>query len=98
MKSGVAVALRLAVSLSAPSRDVTWVFYDCEEVEADRNGLGRVARERPEWIAGDFAVLMEPSNGTVEGGCQGSMRADIRLAGHRAHSARWWWKTTARGS
>jgi succinyl-diaminopimelate desuccinylase len=95
MKSGVAVALRLAVSLDAPSRDVTWIFYDCEEIEADRNGLGRVAREHPEWIAGDFAVLMEPSNATVEGGCQGTMRADVRLRGHRAHSARSWMGSNA---
>ena len=95
MKSGVAVALRLAVSLAAPSRDVTWVFYDCEEVEADRNGLGRVAREHPDWIAGDFAVLMEPSNATVEGGCQGTLRADVRLRGHRSHSARSWMGSNA---
>ena len=95
MKSGVAVALRLAVSLDAPSRDVSWVYYDCEEVEADRNGLDRVAREHPDWIAGDFAVLMEPSNATVEGGCQGTMRVDVRLAGHRSHSARWWMGSNA---
>ncbi|MGZ4610220.1 MAG: succinyl-diaminopimelate desuccinylase, partial [Actinomycetes bacterium] len=90
MKSGVAVALRLAASLTAPNRDVSWVFYDCEEVEAERNGLGRIAREHPDWIAGDFAVLMEPSDGTVEGGCQGTLRADVRLTGQRAHSARSW--------
>lgn len=90
MKSGVAVALRLAVSLPEPNRDVTWVFYDCEEVEAERNGLGHIARDRPEWIRGDFAVLMEPSNATVEGGCQGTLRADVRLHGHRSHSARSW--------
>jgi succinyl-diaminopimelate desuccinylase len=95
MKSGVAVALRLAVSLDAPTRDVTWVFYDCEEVEADRNGLGRVAREHPDWVAGDFAVLMEPSDATVEGGCQGTMRVDVRLRGHRAHSARSWMGSNA---
>jgi succinyl-diaminopimelate desuccinylase len=95
MKSGVAVALRLAVELTEPNRDVTWVFYDCEEVEADRNGLGRVARNHPDWIAADFAVLMEPTNATVEGGCQGSLRADVRLGGHRAHSARSWMGSNA---
>ncbi len=71
MKSGVAVALRLAASMPEPARDVTWLFYDCEEVEAVRNGLGRVARNHPDWLAGDFAVLMEPSGATVEGGCRG---------------------------
>jgi succinyl-diaminopimelate desuccinylase len=90
MKSGVAVALRLAAHLPAPNRDVTYVFYDNEEVEAEKNGLGRVARNSPDWLAGDFAVLMEPTNATVEGGCQGTLRADVVLRGHRSHSARSW--------
>jgi succinyl-diaminopimelate desuccinylase len=90
MKSGVAVQLRLAAHLADPDRDVTYVFYDHEEVEADKNGLGRIARNSPDWLAGDFAVLMEPTNATVEGGCQGTMRADVVLRGHRAHSARSW--------
>ncbi|HET9946274.1 MAG TPA: succinyl-diaminopimelate desuccinylase [Actinomycetes bacterium] len=90
MKSGVAVQLRLAAHLPEPNRDVTYVFYDHEEVEADKNGLGRIARAKPEWLAGDFAVLMEPTNATVEGGCQGSLRAEVLLRGHRAHSARSW--------
>ena len=90
MKSGVAVQLRLAARLPEPNRDVTYVFYDHEEVEADKNGLGRIARAKPEWLAGDFAVLMEPTNATVEGGCQGSLRAEVLLRGHRAHSARSW--------
>lgn len=95
MKSGVAVALRLAAHVPAPNRDVTYVFYDHEEVEAVKNGLGRVARNHPDWLAGDFAVLMEPTNATVEGGCQGTLRADVVLRGHRAHSARSWMGTNA---
>ncbi len=90
MKSGVAVQLRLAAQVPNPNRDLTFVFYDHEEVEADKNGLGRIARHHPDWLAGDFAVLMEPTNATVEGGCQGTLRADVTLHGHRAHSARSW--------
>jgi succinyl-diaminopimelate desuccinylase len=90
MKSGVAVMLRLAAALPRPAHDLTFVFYDCEEVEATRNGLGRLARVHPEWLAADFAVLMEPSNAQVEGGCQGTMRATVSTGGHRAHSARSW--------
>ncbi len=90
MKSGVAVQLRLAAQLDRPNRDVTYVFYDNEEVEAEKNGLGRVARNHPEWLAADFAVLMEPTNAAVEGGCQGTLRADVVFSGHRAHSARSW--------
>ncbi|MFD5464875.1 succinyl-diaminopimelate desuccinylase [Kitasatospora sp. NPDC127059] len=90
MKSGVAVALRLAATLPEPNRDLTYVFYDCEEVEADRNGLGHLAKDHPDWLAADFAVLMEPSGAMVEGGCQGTLRAQLRLTGVRAHAARSW--------
>ncbi|SEJ34124.1 succinyl-diaminopimelate desuccinylase [Demequina mangrovi] len=90
MKAGVAVQLSLAAALDAPTRDVTWVFYDQEEVEAVRNGLGRVARERPDLVEGDFAVLCEPTSGVIEGGCNGTMRAEVRIPGRAAHSARAW--------
>ncbi|MEQ4207877.1 succinyl-diaminopimelate desuccinylase [Actinopolymorpha sp. B17G11] len=90
MKGGVAVALRLAAAVAEPVRDVTYVFYDCEEVEAEKNGLGQLARHSPAVLAADFAVLMEPSSAQVEGGCQGTLRADIVLRGKRAHSARAW--------
>ena len=90
MKSGVAVQLAAAAALTAPTRDLTWIFYDNEEVEESRNGLARIGRERPELLAGSFAVLCEPSNAGIEGGCQGTMRADVTLTGVAAHSARAW--------
>jgi len=90
MKSGVAVQLRLAAGVPEPVRDVTYVFYDCEEIEAERNGLGRLSQKSPELLGGDFAVLMEPSGCEIEGGCQGTMRAEVTAAGRRAHSARSW--------
>jgi succinyl-diaminopimelate desuccinylase len=90
MKSGVAVQLRLAWQLAEPSQDVTYVFYDCEEVEAERNGLLRLSRNAPGLLGGDLAVLLEPTGGLIEGGCQGTMRAEITAHGERAHSARSW--------
>ena len=90
MKGGVAVQLAAAAALTAPTRDVSWIFYDHEEVEASRNGLNRIGRERPEWLAADFAVLCEPSEAGIEGGCQGTLRAEVTLAGLAAHSARAW--------
>jgi succinyl-diaminopimelate desuccinylase len=90
MKGGVAVALRLAASVPDPGHDVTYVFYDGEEVEEPRNGLRRLAERRPDWLTADLAVLMEPSGATVEAGCQGSLRVQVRTEGRRAHSARSW--------
>lgn len=90
MKGGVAVALALAVSLEQPTRDVTWIFYDHEEVAAELNSLTRIAATRPELLAGDFAVLMEPTAAKVEGGCQGTLRFSLTTRGVAAHSARAW--------
>ncbi len=90
MKGGVAVALAVAASVAEPSRDVTWIFYDHEEVDADRNGLNRLSRERPDLLAGDFAVLMEPTGAAIEGGCQGTLRVAVSTYGKAAHSARSW--------
>jgi succinyl-diaminopimelate desuccinylase len=99
MKSGVAVLLRVAhlVGTGAldPGVDLTFVCYDCEEIEASRNGLGRIARERPDTLAGDLAVLLEPTDGLVEGGCQGTLRVAVQVPGVRAHSARSWLGTNA---
>ncbi|MBX3098360.1 MAG: succinyl-diaminopimelate desuccinylase [Salinibacterium sp.] len=90
MKGGVAVALKLAAELTSPTVDVTWIWYDHEEVDSALNGLGRLAASRPELLAGDFAILGEPTSATIEGGCNGTARVDIRLHGVRAHSARSW--------
>lgn len=90
MKAGVAVALVLAADLTDPPVDLTWIFYDHEEVASELNGLGRLARTRPDLLAGDFAILGEPTSAMVEGGCNGTARIDIRLRGVRAHSARSW--------
>ena len=90
MKSGSAVALHLAATLAEPVHDLSFVFYDCEEVDSDRNGLGKAARHRPEWLAADFALLLEPTLAEVEAGCQGTLRVEVRTTGRRAHSARSW--------
>ncbi|WP_313557573.1 succinyl-diaminopimelate desuccinylase, partial [Miniimonas arenae] len=90
MKGGVAVALHLAATVTDPVVDVTWVFYDHEEVDASLNGLGRVARTHPDWLAADFAILAEPTAGNVEGGCNGTLRVEVTTTGRTAHSARAW--------
>ena len=90
MKSGDAVFLHLAATIAEPLHDVTLVFYDCEEIEAGANGLGRIERELPDWLRGDVAILGEPSGGYIEAGCQGTLRAVLSATGTRVHSARSW--------
>lgn len=90
MKGGVAAQLKLAAEIAAPRYDVTWIWYDNEEVAAELNGLGILAAARPDLLAADFAILGEPTSAGIEGGCNGSIRADVRTHGRRAHSARAW--------
>ena len=90
MKGGDAVILRLAATVPEPVRDVTFILYEGEEIEAEFNGLQHLADSDPDLMAADFAILMEPSNAVVEAGCQGTLRVEVRTSGERAHSARSW--------
>ncbi len=90
MKAGDAVFAHVLATVTAPRHDLTVVFYDCEEVEAARNGLGRIEREHRAWLDADLALLGEPTSGAVEAGCQGTLRAEVTARGRRAHSARSW--------
>ena len=90
MKSGVAVFLELARSVAEPACDVSYVFYAAEEVAAEHNGLRILFAERPDLVAGDAAILGEPTDAAIEAGCQGTLRLAVRLAGRRAHTARPW--------
>jgi succinyl-diaminopimelate desuccinylase len=90
MKAGVAVQLKLAAELVEPAVDLTWIWYDHEEVAEELNGLGRIARSRPDLLEGDIAILGEPTRSEIEGGCNGNVRVEVRAFGTRAHSARAW--------
>ncbi|KXF48263.1 succinyl-diaminopimelate desuccinylase [Rhodococcus sp. SC4] len=90
MKSGDAVFLHLAATIENLAHDLTLVFYDCEEIAAVHNGLGRIEREIPEWLRADVAILGEPTGGLIEAGCQGTLRVTLTTRGTRAHSARSW--------
>ena len=99
MKGGVAVQLALAATMfddgASPKRDITFVFYDHEEVEAVKSGLGRLVRNHGHLLHGDFAILLEPTDGTVEGGCNGTSRFEVTTVGEAAHSARAWMGSNA---
>lgn len=90
MKSGLAVFLHLLATVDDPAHDLTLLCYDCEEIAAEHNGLGFIEREKPDWLAGDVAVLGEPTGGLIEAGCQGTLRVRLSATGVRAHSARAW--------
>jgi succinyl-diaminopimelate desuccinylase len=90
MKGGVAVMLKLAATVPAPNRDLTFLFYEAEEIESEFNGLHLLTQSNPDLLLADFAILMEPSDAVIEAGCQGTLRVDVTTRGERAHSARSW--------
>lgn len=90
MKSGCAVILELARAVPEPAVDVTYVFYECEEVAPEFNGLNKLLDQRPHLVAADAAVLCEPTGARIEAGCQGTLHLEVTLVGERAHSARPW--------
>ncbi len=91
MKGGVAVMLRVAHEVREPSRDITFVYYEAEEIDSQFNGLLHVEQQRRDLIEdADFAVLLEPTDARVEGGCKGTLRAEVTTKGIASHSARPW--------
>src|SRR5689334_6046429 len=90
MKGGDAVMLKLAADVTEPVRDITFIFYEAEEIDSEFNGLRILAETDPHLMEADFAILMEPSDAGVQAGCQGTLRVDVRTTGERAHSARSW--------
>lgn len=90
MKGGLAIMLELARTMPATAVDVSYVFYAAEEVASEHNGLRRLFAERPDLLAGDLALVGEPTAGRLEAGCQGTMRLEVTLTGRRAHTARPW--------
>jgi succinyl-diaminopimelate desuccinylase len=88
MKGGLAVMLDLATTVREPTVDITWCFYAREEIGRAESGLLQLWQECPELLAGDAAILGEPTSALVEAGCQGTMQVRITLHGVRAHTAR----------
>ncbi|MEX0169008.1 succinyl-diaminopimelate desuccinylase [Streptomyces sp. LMG1-1-1.1] len=91
MKGGLAVLLRLAEhAVRGAEHDCTLVFYDQEEVGSHRSGMHRLSRLHPELLRADAAILLEPTGGWLEPGCQGSLRVSAAFHGRAAHTARPW--------
>ena len=90
MKSGIAAALKLASAVTNAKYDVTYLFYESEEIETKYNGLELITKQAKDLLNCDFAILMEPTNGIIEVGCQGTLRFQVSARGTRSHSARWW--------
>ena len=92
MKGGLAVMIALLEdeAVAAGPFDLMGVFYDAEEGPSAGNGLEAVLDAVPDLLAAEFSVVMEPTDGELQLGCQGTINASVEFRGTAAHSARPW--------
>ena len=92
MKAGVAVMLHLLEDrdVRLTGRDLIGVFYAGEEGPSDGNELETVLVRAPWLKAASFAIVLEPTDGEVQIGCNGVVNARVVFEGTAAHSARPW--------
>jgi succinyl-diaminopimelate desuccinylase len=92
MKAGLAVMIALAQSVEwvRARANLTFVFYECEEIALEKNGLRKLFPDDPLLTQQDLAILLEPTDNAVELGCLGTLNARVTARGRAAHSARPW--------
>lgn len=90
MKGGLAVMLLLAEEVADSAFDCTFIFYEKEELGSHQSGLHHLFADHPDLVTADFAVVLEPTDGVLEVGCQGNLNVKIEFHGRTAHSARPW--------
>jgi succinyl-diaminopimelate desuccinylase len=94
MKGGLAVMLELAAWIedARPQRDldVGLLFFTREELPVSESPLPAVFDACPELREADLAVVLEPTDNTIQAGCLGNLNASLVFRGEAAHSARPW--------
>ena len=93
MKGGVAVALELVRELAAQEPgpvDVALLLFGREELPPRFNPLPALFDAAPLVREADLAVLLEPTDLTIQAGCVGSLSARVSFHGVSGHSARPW--------
>lgn len=92
MKGGLAVMIELArwIATERPGLEVaaSFLFFGREELPVEHSPLPRLfERAAPR---ADLAIMLEPTDNTIQAGCLGNLNATLRFAGESAHSARPW--------
>ncbi|HWG55993.1 MAG TPA: M20/M25/M40 family metallo-hydrolase, partial [Gaiellaceae bacterium] len=94
MKGGVAVALELVRDLERegfePEVDVALLLFGKEELPAEFSPLPRLFERSRLVHETALAILLEPTDGTIQAGCLGNLNARIHFHGTSGHSARPW--------
>ncbi len=93
MKGGVAVAIEVIrdLALAGPGPyDVALLLFGKEELPAQFSPLPDLFERSQIAPAADLAILLEPTDLTIQAGCLGNMNARVTFSGISGHSARPW--------
>ena len=93
MKGGLAVMVELACwwkDVEEADVDLAFLFFPREELPADENPLPELFERRRELREAQLAILLEPTDATIQAGCLGHLQAKVTVRGRSAHSARPW--------
>jgi succinyl-diaminopimelate desuccinylase len=92
MKGGLAVGMSCFEdpTLRAGPYELLLVAYAGEEGGLEGNELGAILAADPRLHDADLAVVLEPTDLTVQLGCLGGLYAEVTFTGRAAHSARPW--------
>jgi succinyl-diaminopimelate desuccinylase len=93
MKGGVAVAVELVRDLAEREPgpyDVALLLFGKEELPAQFSPLPDLFERSQLATAADLAILLEPTDLTIQAGCLGNLNARVTFNGVSGHSARPW--------
>ena len=94
MKGGLAVMLELAQALAdggvEPGLDVVLLAFGKEELPAEFSPLPALFDSSRLVHEAELAILLEPTDCTIQAGCLGNMNARVTFHGVSGHSARPW--------
>jgi succinyl-diaminopimelate desuccinylase len=94
MKGGLAVMLELARTLDAegvePALDLVLLAFGKEELPAEFSPLPALFDASRLVHQAELAILLEPTDCTIQAGCLGNLNARITFHGVSGHSARPW--------
>ncbi len=94
MKGGVAVMIELARAWAeldgSQTLDLNLLFFPREELPASESVLPHFFDTVPRIHDAELAILLEPTDNTIQAGCLGNLNALITFHGVSGHSARPW--------
>jgi succinyl-diaminopimelate desuccinylase len=94
MKGGLAVLLELARELEArgvePAVDLALLVFGKEELPAEFSPLPALFDESRIVHEASLAIVLEPTDVTIQAGCLGNLNARLHFHGVSGHSARPW--------